>query len=215
MLMGLVAACSRSTTSTPQAQNPSGNPAQLSEHPLPEVTQLAVGIFKLEETDLAVSAEQAGELLTLWQAYQSMSSSETTAPAELDALINQIKETLTTEQQQAIAQMQPTYQDMMNLFQSLGLEMGMPSQPGMQRTPGARSTQQAGGAPAMGGPGGPFPGGEGMFMPPEGLQAEATLSPSLQATLQARMELRQKYSINPMLLKALIELLEGKVQGSP
>lgn len=216
VLMGLAAACSANTTDTPQAQNLAGTPAQWSEHPLSEVMQLAAGIFKLEETDLAVSAGQASELLTLWQAYQSMSSSETTAQAELDALINQIKETLTPEQQQAIAQMQLTYQDMTSLFQSLGLEMSMPSQPGLQRTPGdARSTQQAGGAPAMRGPGGPFLGGEGMFMPPEGLQAEATLSPSLQATLQARMEMRQKYSINPMLLNALIELLEGKAQGAP
>ncbi len=216
MLM-FITACSSNATSTTQTQRPIGTPDQFGERELSEPMRLALGILKLEDTDLAITADQANDLLMLWQAYQSMSNSETTAEVELDALIAQIRETLTTEQQQAINQMQLTMEDMANLFQSLGLEMGMPSQPMLQQTPGANfPTPQARGegGPMMGGPGGPP--GEGMFMmPPDSEQGQATLSPSLQATRQAMREMRQKYSLNPMLLNALIELLKSKVQGTP
>ena len=50
----------------------------------------ALGTLKLEGTDQVVTASQAGQLLTLWQAYQSLSNSDTSSQVELEALVKQI-----------------------------------------------------------------------------------------------------------------------------
>ena len=67
--------------------------------------QLALGILQLEETDLAIDETAATELLPLWQALQSLMNSDTTAAIEIDAVVNQIQESLATDQIQAIADM--------------------------------------------------------------------------------------------------------------
>ena len=85
---------------------------------------LLVGTLKLEDTDQAVSAEQAATLLPLWQAYRSLSTSQTAAEAEVDALLNQIQSTMTSDQVDAINAMNLTITDMMDLMQSMGVGMG-------------------------------------------------------------------------------------------
>ena len=121
----LIAACNQATAVSNSPGNPAANNGTPpSDRTLPETTQLVVGTFKLEETDLKVQAEQAAELLPLWQAYNTLSTSDTAAKTEIDALLTQIKATMTSEQMQAIADMKLTFQDMMDLNKSLGLTFG-------------------------------------------------------------------------------------------
>jgi hypothetical protein len=88
--------------------------------------KLAIGTLKLEGTDLAVTAEEATTLLPLWKAVKSLSSSDTTAPEELTALYQQIQDSMTKEQVQAIEDMQLTQDDMNTLMQDLGIQVGGP-----------------------------------------------------------------------------------------
>ena len=64
--------------------------------------KLAMGTLQLSGTEQDVTASQASELLTLWKAYQALSDSDTTAQFALDVLVEQIQETMTSEQIQAI-----------------------------------------------------------------------------------------------------------------
>jgi len=87
---------------------------------LPTATQLVVGTFKLEDTDQAVTSEQAKDLLVMWQVYQNLISSDTAAQAEIDALVDQIQETMTTDQINAIQAMNLTQQDVFTITQEQG-----------------------------------------------------------------------------------------------
>ena len=80
--------------------------------------QLALGTVRLEETDLAVDEAQAAELLPLWRALQSLSASDTTAAAELDAVVNQIQDTMMPVQLEAIAAMALTTETMTEMMES-------------------------------------------------------------------------------------------------
>jgi hypothetical protein len=77
-----------------------------------EQSMLLVGTLKLEGTDLAVTPEQAVELLPLWKAVKTLGSSDTVAQEEIDALYAQIKETMTVEQMAAIDAMTFTREDL-------------------------------------------------------------------------------------------------------
>jgi hypothetical protein len=83
--------------------------------------QLALGTLELEDTDQAVSEEQAPELLTLWQAYQSLSNSDIAASAEVEAVLNQIQDTMTADQIVAISEMKLTADSITALVEEGGL----------------------------------------------------------------------------------------------
>ena len=109
------------------SNTPSSTPLQLTDGTAPELStasKLVVGSFKLEETDLAITSEQAVALLPVWQVYQEVSTSDTAAQAEIDALIEQIQETLTTEQMDAINAMNLTQQDVFTIMQERGIQFG-------------------------------------------------------------------------------------------
>jgi hypothetical protein len=127
-------------------------------------TKLAIGILKLEGTDNAVTAEQAKELLPLWKGVKVFSSSDTISDAEMEALDQQIQDTLTTAQLQAINAMDLSGQDMSTIASDLGVTMGFG--PGVSSTPGSTTDQMPGndtGFPGgdMGVPGGDMGGGAG------------------------------------------------------
>jgi len=123
--------------------------------------QLALGTVQLDETDLAVDEAQAAELLPLWQALQSLSNSDTAATAESDAVVNQIQDTMTAEQIQAIATMALTI-DSLTALQESGELGGL----GNQGDDNGNTTTTGGGFLGGGGfPGGGIPGGGG---PPGG-----------------------------------------------
>ena len=95
-----------------------------SEDALPIRNQLLVGTLNLEGSELAVTPEQAAELLVLWQASVALSRSGTGAPEEVTAVINQIEGTMTPEQIAAISNMQLTREDIQLMAQELGLSVG-------------------------------------------------------------------------------------------
>jgi len=87
-------------------------------------SQLMIGTLKLEETEQSVTAEQATRLLPLWQASRSLARSGTGATEEIDAVLEQINETMTREQIQVIADMHLTRADNQAFTQELGLSAG-------------------------------------------------------------------------------------------
>jgi hypothetical protein len=202
------------------AQDAQGNPQAGGNIELSEPTQLAIGTLKLEGTDLAVRVDQAAELLPLWQAYQSLSTSSTAASIEIQGVLDQIKETMSSEQMQAIAAMDISGQNMGELMQSLGVDTFLP-----QGTPDPNSEDGfklpegfvpgAGGGPEVNRRGegaGPFAGGEGgSFSPPEGLTQGEAPDPALLETAQASGRFQgggDRFS--PMILQALIQKLQSK-----
>lgn len=221
-----LAACKSANSQATSSQVANGQtaPGQGSDQanaPLGEIDQLAIGTLKLEGSDQAVTAEQAKELLTLWQAYQALGNSDTTAQAELEAVVNQIKGNMTPEQTQAIEAMQITRQTMFEEMQALGIDFGNRGNGEQGGTPQAGQSssgraQNGGGFPDGGPGGGAMPGGGGMpgggmggggmeGGGPGGFNGQTTPD----ATTQARFA-NQSNRINPMLLQALIEMLESK-----
>lgn len=91
---------------------------------LSEEAQLMLGTILLDGTEHAVAMEQAEELLFLWQAYQALMQSDTTAEAELEALFGQIGRSMTEEQLAAIAAMDFTDPTYLREITELGLDTG-------------------------------------------------------------------------------------------
>ena len=196
------ASTSNNASSIPQAGAPTGE--------LSATTQLIVGTLKLEKTENAVTAEQAAELLPLWQTMQVLSESDSAAEQETEALIAQIQETMTAEQRQAITDMNLAREDMMSIMQEQGLTMG--GGPAGQTTNPQNGNTNGGGFRPGGGelPGGAPPGG-GPGMGPGG-QGQ-NLSPDQIATAQASRQQRSGAFVPPVLVNALIEYLEAKADS--
>ncbi len=170
-------------------------------------TQLTLGILKLEETDLAVDTEQAAELLTLWQAIRSLSSSDITAEGEIEAIVTQILDTMSPEQLKAIAAMELTQEGIFELTQELGIARG-----GDWTGEGdPRSSAPDGMVPGSGGgPGGGM--GGGRFSEGEG---SLDLDPEQIATLQAERAEKQSSGdrFSMFLINPLIQMLEERSQS--
>jgi len=176
---------------------------------LPIQTQLTMGILKLEESDLAVDSEQAAELLTLWQAIRSLSSSDITAEGEIEAIVSQILETMSPEQLEAIAAMELTQEGILELTQELGIARG-----GDWTGEGdPRSSAPDGMVPGSG-PGGGLGGGMGGGRFSEG-EGNLDLDPEQIATLQAeRAEKRSSGDqFSMFLINPLIQMLEVRSQS--
>src|SRR5512135_2140633 len=88
----ILAACSGNSSQAASTSS-SGSSSSQGNTSLSQVNMLLVGTLKLEGTDQAVTADEAGKLLPLWQAYRSLSTSQTAAEAEVEALLNQIQST--------------------------------------------------------------------------------------------------------------------------
>ncbi len=112
--------------------------------------QLMLGSLRLEETEQAITAEQAAALLPLLQALQGGALA---SDAERNAVYAQIETQMTPAQLQAIAAMKLTQQDQTTWMESQA-PGGAPGQggPAPQGTPGA---PPAGGSPPDGGTGSP------------------------------------------------------------
>ncbi len=100
--------------------------------------ELLLGTFKLEDTDLAVSADQAAELLLLWETLKSLLTSGTAATAEIDAVVSQIESTMSQEQINAISAMDLTQQDLASALADNGISAVSSSS---SDTSGVSSTQ--------------------------------------------------------------------------
>lgn len=219
-------------SSAGQASSTSGGDLNLGESPAaipdpetPLAMQLALGTFKLDETENPIDAEQAATLLPLWKAARSLSQSETVATEELQAVINQVEEAMTSDQLRAILAMNLTFEDMGAIAEELGLEFG-PGRfndlsPEMQAT--MQAARESGQLPPGGfGPGGDFPGGGpggglgagGGGGPGGGFGQGEGLSPEVRQTAIAeRGGFRQvDLGVPSLLLDSLIEFLENKAK---
>ena len=163
LVMVLVACGAKSSSTTSQTGNSNTTAANAtpgarnSTQPLPLAESLVIGTFKLEGTANAITPAQATALVPLWQAYAQLTSSNTAAQAEIDAVISQIQSTMTPQQVQAITAMKLTRQDLFTTESSLGLSNGFGANG--TGTPRAPSTNGGGGFFAGGGGGGGFAGG--------------------------------------------------------
>jgi hypothetical protein len=192
--------------------------------------RLAIGTMLLEESELAIQLEQAAQLLPLWQVYQNLVNSDTAAQVEIDAIEKQIEDSMLAEQIAAIDEMDISNKSLSDLFENMGLELGFGGRMGAQGTPGAgmsgtpfpgfepgempEGAMPGGGQRSRGGGEG-FGGDMGGGMAPEGMpDMQGQMDPSLQTTREAQMASRQNSGVNPMLLNALIEFLEGKIQAN-
>lgn len=147
--------------------------------------QLLFGLFKLSDTDLVVTAEQAQALLPFWNELKTLNQSMAPAQpvagqtdssgtalaqsvdpetqAKLDALAAQILAILTPEQIQAIAGMKITQETAMTIMQEQSISMGGPQ--GV--TAGTPPTGNGGQPPQGNPPGGGAGAGSGN-QPPQG-----------------------------------------------
>lgn len=196
---------------------------------LPVVTQLVVGTLKLDETDLAVTSDQAQQLVPLWQAYRALETSQTSAQQEREALVTQIEETMTSDQIRQIAGMKLTTADMQTLFRSrFPQAQGTPS--GTQAAGGRQFSGQGGGFNGGGGfprdggggfvggggvPGGGFAGGGGgNFF--GGLAPGETPNPQAIETLRAeRGGATGQNGVNPGLISLVLQYLQAKAGVIP
>jgi hypothetical protein len=176
---------------------------------VPIQSQLILGTFLLEETDLAVDAEQAYDLLPLWKAIRSLGESDTAAAVEIEAVINQIQETMNSEQLETISTMEISPEDMIALMDELGVTPGFGDgeRDGADFQPGEGfALRVQGGGPPEGGfaGGGEGPGGGGFV----------EIGPEQSTTMEAMREERGSragmFGVQ-FLLDPLIELLESKV----
>jgi hypothetical protein len=174
--------------------------------------QLALGTVLLENTDLAVGGDQALELLPLWQAYLSLSISDTTASAELEAVLNQIQNTMTARQITIIAEMSLSSENLTELIEEGSLAIGrgrFGSSGGAEDATsggfvgGGLPGQRPGGGPGGGGlpSGGPGSGGLGSFSEDDFATREARVA---EGDLQERI-----------LTGAVIRLLQEKTGEIP
>ncbi len=143
LLVVSMAACSGTKVSgTGAASRSPQTTASTSESPVQ--SKLAAGTLKLEGTDQAVTAEQAKELLPLWKAVKTLGSSDTISQEEIQALYDQIQETLTASQIQAITKMSLTQEDISTMMADLGIDMNSASSSGL--TEEERAAQISAGA---------------------------------------------------------------------
>ena len=166
---------------------------------LPVSSQLAIGTLMLEDTEGAVTVEQAGELLPNYQMLQALQSSGTAAEAELEVVLKQIQRAMTNEQLTAIKEMQLTADSMLELVQERGL--GRSFAGGAGGAGGFRLPAGVNPGGGGGGPGGGFGGGFG---------GGGNLSPEEQ---QAAMAERMNQFAGTAMTSMLISLLEARAEG--
>ncbi len=201
----ILAACGGSASEESAPQTDDSN----REFSMPTEMALMVGTVKLDETDYAINAEQAAELLPLWKALRSLSESETAASAEIEIVISQIEDSMTSEQMDAITAMELTMEDMATVQEALGVEGGFGNMsPEMRAT--MQAARESGEFPAGGPGGGDIPvggsgGGQGF--------GGGEVDPVARETAMAeRGSSGNGFSINAAFLDAIIEFLEAKIQ---
>jgi len=120
----VLAACSgsaaKANSSTTQSSN---NPSNTSGGSASLEDRLAPGILRLEGTNLAVTAQQAQQLLPLWQQVQTLTASGTAQASDYTAVYQQIESALTTDQVNAIQAMTFNQSDIQTLITTLGIQV--------------------------------------------------------------------------------------------
>jgi hypothetical protein len=171
--------------------------------------QLLVGTLKLEDTTLAISSDQADQLLPLWETLQSLASSNTAASQEIDAVVSQIKSTMSPQQVSSITAMKLTQQDLVAAAENAGVSSAASSSASTTSMTNASSAQLQSGA---GDPGGGNPPADigGSISAITGAQsAGQTQTGTIQAV--ATQSAGTTNQISPALIKTVVELLKKKI----
>jgi len=167
--------------------------------------QLLVGTIKLETTDLAVSSEQASQLLPLWETLQSLEASGTAATEEVQAVVDQIKSTMSAQQISGITAMKLTQQDL-----TTAVTENRASSTSSSTV--STSSSQVQPVNAAGAPGG---GGPGSGNPPTDISSTGASSVGLAQAGSTQAVTGQtsgnSNQIPAALINALVELLKKKV----
>jgi hypothetical protein len=220
MMVFLLVACGSKEASQTQAVQTQDVQSQASDQftfqgEMPLESKLVFGSLMLEETDMAITPEQAEELLPLWKLYTSLLDSDTAAGAEIDAVLNSIQDAMTADQLDYIQEMQLDPGEMRQMMEDLGITFGFRGGTGQDEensTEGFTPPGGFGGVPGQG-PGQGTGGGPG-FGPGGG--DFSNFSPEQQATAQAMRDASggsgRGFFANTALVDALIGLLEGKLE---
>ena len=143
------AAASASAGAAPVATASASRLATSYEGALPQRNQLLLGTLRLEDGNSAVTKEQAGKLLPLWQGVRATMNSGAASEAETNVLLAQIEAVLTVDQITAIGELQLTQIKLQEWAKSQGLSVGtgegatMGGGSGQSLSPEARATRQA------------------------------------------------------------------------
>jgi hypothetical protein len=193
--------------------------------------KMGFAILKMDGSPTALTAQQAKDMLPLWQALKSMETSNTASADEITAIFTQMKDTLTAEQVSAVQKMTWTQADMTALMQQYGVQMGGGQggfggngtlSPEQQATRTARfaaggNNRQGGGFP-QGGPGGAgAPGGAGgpggfpQDGGPGGFGGNGASTPGAATRTPSPAQLnRQMIGLNSIFINPVIQLLTTK-----
>ena len=113
--------------------------------------QLILGTMNLQG-NLVVTRGEAAQLVPLWEMYQTLITSSTASPLELQATLVGVEQAMTPDQVQAIVNMKLTSQDMATILQQQGATSSARGGSGTSRATGG------GGGGFGGGGGGGIPG---------------------------------------------------------
>ncbi len=171
--------------------------------------KLAVGMLKLEGTDLSITAAQAKDLLPLWQAVKSLNAEKTTAAEEMAALYVQIQETMTSEQIQYIDKLDLTSDELDTLKQKYELQTGQTTQ---SQTTTTNNSNSSGGGPQGGIPGFDMPPDAGLGGLTSGGPASSQ-STTQQAPVPAQSSSPSLANSNVLFANAVIKLLEQRANS--
>lgn len=209
VLLLALAACSTSTNTAASTESASS---------LSVEGQLLIGTLNLESTSLAITTEQASQLLPLWQTLQSLSASGTAADAEVEAVVDQVKGIMSAEQLASISTMDLGTQDLATAVQEYNSANGAAVSSVGTSSSAALPSGNASGAPAGGNSSGGNPGGGN---PPSDMGGSAMAvsldsssgSVSAGSTGQSSTSASSSASnqVPSALLNAVVELLKKKV----
>jgi len=172
----------------------------------PVKNKLAVGLLKLEGSDLAITSAQAEELLPLLKAVKSLSTDSNTTSGEMAALYVQIEGVLTNSQLQAIEKLDLSASELTALEQKYEAQTVVSSS---ASTSTAKSSQVQGGA---GGPGGDVQGVSDPNL--SGILGGAPVAAQSSATNSSSTSTSSKVSqanLNLLLADPVISLLKSRI----
>ena len=164
---------------------------------LAPVLELAAGTLKLEGTGQAIDKELASDLLPYWQLMGELNASESTAPQEITADLENIQGIMTTEQVKAIEDMQLNKNDLVIASQVAGSTVNTATATVInisQLTPGG------------GAAGGPIDGG----IPSDGDGSGLTTGGSSQESISGSQSYGSANST--ILIEDVIKLLEKRIK---
>lgn len=177
---------------------------------LPLEMQLAFGTLQLEDTNLAVTAEQAEAILPYWRVLQSLTQTGNAADAEINAVVKQIQDGMSGEQITAIAAMALTEEKLQTMIEEGTINFGF------GRGFGGDESGSGGGArPGGGGGGGRLLGGGPGGGGPGGLGGNQDAFATRQAEIEASGENPITAMMERMSSNTVIRLLETKTGEAP